>query len=101
MDNDVPYMLKWRGVDTGLVEIPVEWMLDDWPQFETYRRSPEEVYKLWKPEFEETHELGRYFGLTCHPQVIGRSSRLNMLEKFIEEMQEKGDVWFASCKEIA
>lgn len=101
MDNDIPYMLKWRGVDTGLVEIPVEWMLDDWPQFETYRRSPEEVYKLWKPEFEGIYKLGRYFGLTCHPQAIGRISRLNMLEKFIEEMQEKGDVWFATCKEIA
>jgi len=23
MDDDMPYMLKWRGKDTGLVEIPV------------------------------------------------------------------------------
>jgi len=90
-----------RDVYTGLVEIPLEWMLDDWPQFETHRRSPEEVYKVWKPEFEGIYELGRYFGLTCHPQSIGRISRLNMLEKFIKEMLEKGDVCFATCKEIA
>jgi hypothetical protein len=29
MDSDMPYMLEWRGKPTGLVELPVEWMLDD------------------------------------------------------------------------
>jgi peptidoglycan/xylan/chitin deacetylase (PgdA/CDA1 family) len=101
MDNDMPYMLRLRGEDTGLVELPVEWMLDDWPQFDTERRAPDEVYRLWKPEFEGIHELGRYFGLTCHPQAIGRISRLKMLERLVEEMKAKGDVWFANCKEVA
>lgn len=101
MDSDMPYMLVWRGKKTGLVELPVDWLLDDWPQFETHRRSPDEVYKLWKPEFEGIHELGRYFGLTFHPQVIGRVSRLKMLDKLLTEMEKKGNVWFASCKEVA
>ncbi len=101
MDNDMPYMLRLRGEDTGLVELPVEWLLDDWPQFDTERRAPDEVYRLWKPEFEGIHELGRYFGLTCHPQAIGRISRLKMLERLLEEMRAKGDVWFANCKEVA
>jgi peptidoglycan/xylan/chitin deacetylase (PgdA/CDA1 family) len=101
MDSDMPYMLNWRGEETGLVELPVEWLLDDWAQFETYRRPPEQVYSLWKPEFEGVYELGRYFGLTCHPQAIGRISRLKMLEKLLTEMQEKGDVWLATCKEVA
>lgn len=101
MDNDMPYMLRLRGEDTGLVELPVEWMLDDWPQFDTERRAPDEVYRLWKPEFEGIHELGRYFGLTCHPQAIGRISRLKMLERLLEEMKAKDDVWFANCKEVA
>ncbi len=101
MDSDMPYMLDWRGEDTGLVELPVEWMLDDWPQFETERRAPDEVYSLWKPEFEGVYELGRYFGLTCHPQAIGRISRLRMLDRLIGEMREKGDVWLATCRETA
>lgn len=101
MDSDMPYMLRWRGEETGLVELPVEWMLDDWPQFETHRRGPEAAYSVWKPEFEGVHELGRYFGLTCHPQAIGRASRLRMLEKLVGEMKSKGDVWFATCKETA
>lgn len=101
MDDDMPYMLRYRGEDTGLVELPVEWMLDDWPQFELERRAPDDVYRLWKPEFEGIYELGRYFCLTCHPQAIGRISRLKMLEKLIGEMKAKGDVWFATGKEIA
>jgi len=101
MDNDMPYMLEWRGKPTGLVELPVEWMLDDWPQYDTYRRSPEDAYKEWKPEFEGIHRLGRYFGLTCHPQATGRISRLDMLEKLITEMEQKDDVWFATGKEVA
>ena len=101
MDNDLPYMLKWRGKDTGLVELPVDWLLDDWPHFETHRMNPEQVYNIWKPEFEGIHELGRYFGMTFHPQAIGRISRLKMLDRLISEMKEKGDVWFATCKEVA
>jgi peptidoglycan/xylan/chitin deacetylase (PgdA/CDA1 family) len=101
MDSDMPYMLVWRGEETGLVELPVEWMLDDWPQFETNRRGPQAAYDVWKPEFEGIYELGRYFGLTGHPQVIGLISRLKMLDRLITEMKEKGDVWFATCKEVA
>lgn len=101
MDDDMPYMLTWRGEDTGLVELPVEWMLDDWPQYDTYRRAPEYVYRIWKPEFEGIYELGRYFGLTLHPQASGRISRLKMVERLIEEMKSEGDVWFATCREIA
>ncbi|UCH02386.1 MAG: polysaccharide deacetylase [Candidatus Bathyarchaeota archaeon] len=101
MDNDMPYKLIRRQKYTGLIELPIEWMLDDWPLFETNKKSPEAVYNIWKPEFEGIYELGRYFGLTCHPQTIGRVSRLNMLEKLLSEMKEKGDVWFATCKETA
>jgi len=76
-------------------------MLDDWPQFETHRRGPQAAYDVWKPEFEGIYELGRYFGLTNHPQAIGRISRLKILEKLLAEMKAKGDVWFATCKEVA
>ena len=60
MDSDMPYMLVWRGKDTGLVELPVEWMLDDWPQFETHRRGPMAAYNVWKPEFEGIYLYGDY-----------------------------------------
>ncbi len=94
-------MLKWRGVDTGLVELPVEWLLDDWPHFETNRMNPKQVWDLWKPEWDGIYSLGRYFGLTCHPQCIGRISRLDMLERLLVDAKERGDVWFPTCKELA
>jgi len=101
MDDDMPYMLRYGGEETGLVELPVEWMLDDWPQFETARRAPDEVYRIWKPEFDGIHELGRYLCLCFHPRTIGRISRLRMLERLIGEMKAEGDVWLATGREIA
>ena len=101
MDEDMPYMLEHKGKSTGLVELPVEWLLDDWPHFEMDRMGPEEVYKLWKPEWEGLHGLGRCFGLTCHPECIGRVSRIKMLERIVSEAKEGGDVWFPTGKELA
>jgi len=97
----MPYMLNYRGEETGLVELPVEWLLDDWPHFEMDRWNPEEVYKLWKPEWEGLHELGLYFGLTCHPECIGRISRLKMLERLLREANLTGQVWFPKGNELA
>jgi peptidoglycan/xylan/chitin deacetylase (PgdA/CDA1 family) len=101
LDNDMPYILKHLGEDIDLVELPVDWMLEEWYQFITCRRAPDEVYRIWKPEFEGIYELGRYLSLICHPQSIGRISRLKMLEKLLEEMKNKGDVWFPTGIEIA
>jgi peptidoglycan/xylan/chitin deacetylase (PgdA/CDA1 family) len=101
MDSDMPYMLRWRGKETGLVELPVEWLLDDWPHFMTNRMTTKQVWDLWKPEWDGIYTLGRYFGLTCHPQCIGRISRLNMLERLLVDAKERGDVSFPTCKELA
>jgi peptidoglycan/xylan/chitin deacetylase (PgdA/CDA1 family) len=101
MDFDMPYMLEHNGKPTGLVELPVEWLTDDWPHFEMDRSAPETVYQLWKPEWEAIHEAALYFGLTCHPECIGKLSRLKMLEKLVTEAKAGGDVWFPTGKELA
>jgi len=101
MDDDMPYMLEHKGKPTGLVELPVEWLTDDWPHFEMDRSAPEVVYQLWKPEWEAIHEAGLYFGLTCHPECIGKLSRLKMLEKLVSEAKASGDVWFPTGKQLA
>jgi peptidoglycan/xylan/chitin deacetylase (PgdA/CDA1 family) len=38
---------------------------------------------------------------TMHPQVIGRPSRLLMLERLIEHATSLDDVWVTTCGEIA
>jgi hypothetical protein len=74
MDYDMPYMLEHKGKPTGFVELPVEWLTDDWPHFEMDRSAPETVYQLWKPEWEAIHEVGLYFGLTCHQNASASSA---------------------------
>jgi hypothetical protein len=36
-----------------------------------------------------------------HPQVIGRPHRVKFLDQFIADVKARGDVWIATCAEIA
>jgi len=107
MADDRPYRLLENGQDTGLVEIPVEWILDDWPLFQLKWpnligiRSTEEVYSIWKAEFDGAYEEGTLFSLTMHPQVIGHRYRMQMMDKLITYIKSKKHVWFATHEEIA
>jgi hypothetical protein len=65
------------------------------------RSTPEQVYQLWKPEWEAIHKAGLYFGLTCHPECIGKLSRLKVLERLISEAKDGGEVWFPTGKQLA
>lgn len=63
--------------------------------------SQQEVYEIWSEEFESAYEEGGFFNLMMHPQVIGRPSRMRMVERLIGKILEKGDVWIARPIEIA
>ena len=100
---DGPYEF---GVEVPVVEAPVSWLLDDFPHFEYISRgagpanikSPDEVFDIWWPELEffTTLEEADCFTLTMHPQVIGRGSRLAMLDRFIAAIKAKGDLRFTT-----
>jgi peptidoglycan-N-acetylglucosamine deacetylase len=104
MGDDVPYQHP-----NGLVEIPGQWLLEDWEQFAfnadpAWGFSPEncsKVYDLWWREFEAMHDFGCCFVLTLHPWLSGRPSRVRLLEDLVGAMQAKGGVWFARGREIA
>jgi len=104
MGDDVPYFHA-----NGLVEIPGQWMLEDWEQF-AFNADPawgfvpencEKVFDLWWREFEAMHDFGCCFVLTLHPWLSGRPSRVRLLEDLVTAMREKGGVWFARGREIA
>ena len=88
MDDIRPY--RHDGFD--IVELPVQWILDDAPHFWfddvaswTKKISrPSEVREIWEEEFLGIHELGGLTVLTMHPQIIGRPGRLRMLDAFID-----------------
>lgn len=108
MADDRPYQLMANGEDTGLVELPVEWILDDWPLFQVSwpskhvaLRNAEDVFSIWKEEFDGAYEEGTLYILTMHPQVIGHRYRMAMLERLVTYMKSKPGVWFATHHEIA
>jgi peptidoglycan/xylan/chitin deacetylase (PgdA/CDA1 family) len=108
MADDRPYEVNEKGEPTGVVELPVEWLLDDYPYFGFSRFSsvrphikPRDVLEIWSAEFEKAYEEGTMFLLTMHPKYIGHRSRIAMLEELIEFMESHDGVWFATHEDIA
>lgn len=110
MDSDHPYEL---AVDdrpgTSIVEIPIQWALDDWEQYcfipdvsgTGLIESPTKAVELWRLEFQGLRDAGGCFVLTNHPFLSGRPSRAAALETLVEEVVADPAVWVASLEEIA
>lgn len=101
------HALLLDGEETGVVELPVEWIRDDAVYFNMNRFTalrpytpPEAVLDIFTREFDAAHAEGGVFQLTMHPHVIGYRSRLWLLEALIERMRDRGDVWFATHAEV-
>jgi peptidoglycan/xylan/chitin deacetylase (PgdA/CDA1 family) len=104
MDDIRPYVHP----GTELVELPVQWILDDAPHFwfsndDWTRRisTTREVREIWSEEFLGIRRLGGCCVFTMHPQIIGRPSRLAFLDAFIEFVAGHDDVAIRACREIA
>ena len=99
MSDERPYELLQNGQPTGMVEIPVEWILDDAPLFNVQGANyapPREVAQVWIDEFDKAWDEGTMFVLTMHPHVIGHRSRMVALELLLDHIRAKGKVWFAT-----
>ncbi len=104
MADDRPYELLQRGEPTGLVELPVEWILDDAPLMNPLGNSytpPRELLQVYIDEFDKAYDEGTMFLLTTHPHIIGHRSRIVILEELIDHIRAKGDVWFATHEQVA
>jgi peptidoglycan-N-acetylglucosamine deacetylase len=108
MDADVPYELEAsRG--RSLVEIPIQWALDDWEQYcyipdfsgSGLIESPRKAAEIWRLEFEGLRSVGGCFVLTNHPFLTGRPSRAAVLEELIAHIVSCDDVWVGSVAEVA
>jgi peptidoglycan-N-acetylglucosamine deacetylase len=90
------------GREGRLVEVPISWTLDDWPQFEPGRlglgpmSAPSKVEEIWAAELRWAweHEPGGVLTYTMHPEAIGRMSRIAMLERLIELAESLDGVVF-------
>ena len=108
MADDRPYEIVAEGKPTGLVELPVEWILDDYAYYSYDRRSEaynrvgdSDVYEIYKGEFDRAYEEETLFLLTMHPFVTGHRSRLAALDRLVAYMQSKPGVWFGTLQQVA
>lgn len=98
------------GKDSGLIEMPISWSLEDYPVFEMDEEAPggglrdaRGVEWNWTADFDymTKHLESGVFALTNHPQVIGRGHRIEVLENIIDHISRRDDVVFMSMEDVA
>ena len=108
-DPEGPYRF---GQNVDLVEMPVSWVLDDFPHFEFVRSGGSlfpglsagtKVEEIWKDEFSFMYReyADGIYTLTMHPEIIGRGYRMLMLERLIDWMADHENVQFARISDVA
>jgi peptidoglycan/xylan/chitin deacetylase (PgdA/CDA1 family) len=63
--------------------------------------SQQDVWEIWSEEFEGLYAEGSFFNWLGHPQIIGRPARMRMVERLIQRIRDKGDVWWPRPIELA
>ncbi|TWU70634.1 hypothetical protein ED733_001331 [Metarhizium rileyi] len=102
-----PYL---KGEETGLVEIPGNWYLDDLPPMMFIKNAPHshgfvnarDVEDIWRDHFDYFYrEYDEFvFPLTIHPDVSGRPHVLLMHERLIEHMKRHEGVEFVTMEQV-
>ena len=100
-----------RAEPLDMVELPFVWILTDFSQFEFHYGPPQyralllnarQVEEVWRDEIDDLirRDPAGFLMFALHPQVIGRGSRLAMLERVIEYALER-KCRFATAAQIA
>ncbi len=100
-----------RGTETGLIEIPASWWLDDLPPMMFIKKFPNshgyvnarDIGEQWRDTFDWVYREHDYavFPMTIHPDVSGRPQVLMMLERLIAYMAQQPGVRFVTLEEMA
>lgn len=110
LDGDTPYRLATStGSSDSIVEVPVDWALDDWEQYAFYPgwtgsgviESPNKVHEMWLLEAEAHHAESGCFVLTNHPFISGRPSKAAALERLIQDVKSLEGMWVTTLADIA
>jgi peptidoglycan/xylan/chitin deacetylase (PgdA/CDA1 family) len=105
MDAEEPYALDTAA--GPLVEIPIQWLLDDaeyWLHTRANRdrpiADPDAVFRLWSTEFDGYYTSGGAYVLTLHPFVSGRWAYLAVVERLIRHIAGHPGVWWATMEDV-
>lgn len=107
-DRDEPYKHVVDGHETELIEFPFAWVLDDAPFFlysiqlvGRVMMPPSAVFEHWSAEFDQLYREKKAFVLAMHPQLIGRPSRITLLEQLINHIRQHDAAHFYRCGDLA
>jgi peptidoglycan/xylan/chitin deacetylase (PgdA/CDA1 family) len=100
-----------RGTETGLIEIPANWYLDDLPPMMFIKKAPNshgfvnprDIEQMWRDQFDWVYREMDYavFPITIHPDVSGRPQVLLMLERLFDYIKGHEGVRFVTMNEMA
>ncbi|PKK48829.1 hypothetical protein CI102_6330 [Trichoderma harzianum] len=100
-----------NGKETGLVEIPANWYIDDLPPMMFIKAAPNshgyvnprDVEDIWRDTFDYCYrEYDEFiFPITCHPDVSGRPQVILMHERLIEHFMKHEGVEFVTMGYIS
>lgn len=86
------------GRNVDVVELPVAWVMDDFPHFEFVDNDTQglsaasKVEGIWRDEFAYATRVAPegLWSVTMHPQVIGRGHRMMMLDRLVRHITANG-----------
>ena len=109
--DDLPYYVYDEEGRNGLLNFPFHLVLDDAMYFSfswlgsknagQRLEEPGKVFEIWLSTFRHFYRLGAYMNICLHDFVTGRSFRIAMLDRLINEMKKMPGVWFPTCEELA
>jgi len=97
MGDDRPYTVEAAG--RRLVELPVHWALDDAPHF-AHATDPAGLLTVWLAELAAAHREDRHLTVTCHPEILGRAHRVDVLRRLLDAAAA-GDIAVVTHGEVA
>jgi peptidoglycan/xylan/chitin deacetylase (PgdA/CDA1 family) len=86
MDGDRPYVIEAAG--RRLVELPVDWALDDAPHF-AHTTDPAGLLAVWLAELSAAAREERHVTVTCHPEILGRAHRIDVLRRLLAAARDR------------
>lgn len=101
MGYDHPYWLE------GLVEVPVQWQLDDAIYYRYVNGSTRApvpasvVMDDWSREIAASARFGGLAMMTIHPWMSGRAGRLVALEEMLHCATAERTIWWATAAAVA
>jgi peptidoglycan/xylan/chitin deacetylase (PgdA/CDA1 family) len=108
--DDLPYFHTGGG--SPLVELPLHYELEDEPYFVFNLFPPvppgqsriagyREVLGNWRQDFAGFRRYGLCYLLRLHPEMIGTTGRIGLLDELLGELRADPEVWFATGREVA